>query len=49
MLFANENDENNSPLFVSSGVLSYFITEATYLDLEIGRCNGDEQSPMKDL
>ena len=49
MLFANENDEYNSPFFVSSGLLSYFITEVTYLELEIGRCNRDEQSPLKDL
>ena len=49
MLFANEYDEYNSPLFVSSGLLSYFITEVTYLELEIGRCNRDEQSPLKEL
>ena len=49
MLFANEYDDCNSPLFVSSGLLSYFITEMTYLELEIGRRNRDEESQLKSL
>ena len=49
MLFANECDDYNSPLFVSSGLLSYFITEVTYLELEKGSCNRDEECPLKCL
>ena len=49
MLFVNGYDDYNSPLFVSSGLLSYFITEVIYLELQIGRCNRDEESPLKGL
>ena len=32
-----------------SGLFSYSITEVSYLEWEIGRCNRDEESPMKGL
>ena len=49
MLFANEYDDYNSPLFFFFGLLSYSITEVTYLEWEIGRVNRDEEYPLKGL
>ena len=31
------------------GLFSYSITEVTYVEWEIGRCNRDEESPLKGL
>ena len=48
-LFPNEYDDYDSHLIVFSDLLLYFITEVTYLEWEIGSCNGDEESSMKGL
>ena len=50
MLFAIEFDDYNSHLFVFfSGLFPSFLTEVTYLEWEIGRCNRDDESPLKGL
>ena len=49
MLFANEYHNYDSHIFAFSDWFSYFITEKTYVEWEIGRSPGDEESSLKGL